>query len=60
MPRTHWPGRDPSRADEQLVQLNIRVPFWYKQKLQAVNPKRTVAENILQVLAQEVPQERSR
>lgn len=53
-----WPGRNSARADETMVQISIRVPFWYREKIAALNKRKSIASNVVDLIAERIPQER--
>lgn len=50
-----FPPKDPSDPSDASVQVMIRVPHWYAQKLQNVDKSKTVTANVLSLLAGQVP-----
>lgn len=58
--RSVFPKRNPEDPNDASVQIMLRVPHWYRQKLQKVDPRASVPSIVLDLLGKEVPPERPR
>ena len=48
MERTpQWPGRDPQDPEDVLVQVSVRMPYWYKQRILDSAPPHMTAASIM-------------
>jgi len=53
--KSPFPPRDPTDPNDASIQVMIRVPYWYAEKLQARDRTKTVAGNMMSIVAKEVP-----
>ena len=54
--RSPFPDRDPQDPNDASVQILVRVPHWYFQKLQKTAPTKTVPAIVLDFLGRQVSQ----
>jgi len=54
MARSPW-DTEPTTAEDVMVQVSIRMPYWYRQKLQATAPNQTVGMIMLDLAGRLVP-----
>jgi len=50
-----FPPKDPTDPADASVQIMIRCPHWYAVKLQNRDRTKTVAGNVMTILAESVP-----
>ena len=53
--KSPFPRKDPTDPSDASIQVMIRMPFWYAEKLQRRDKTKTVAGNAMTILAEAVP-----
>ena len=50
-----FPRKDPTDPADASVQIMLRCPHWYAQKLQSLDKTKTVSGNVMSILSEHVP-----
>jgi hypothetical protein len=58
--KSPFPVRDPSDPEDASVQIMIRVPFWYHQRLQKIDNTKSVSAICLDLIGRHVSQDKKR
>lgn len=57
---SYWHRPEPMSPDDQMVQVNIRMPMWYRNRLLDTAPGYPVATIILDLLSRMVDQDKEK
>lgn len=58
--RSVFPVRNPDDPNDAAVQIMLRVPHWYRTKLQKLDPKSSVPSICLDLIGQHVTRDKPR
>jgi hypothetical protein len=58
--KSPFPVRNPDDPEDASVQIMVRVPFWYHQRIQKIDKTKSVSAICLDLLGRHVSQDKKR